>query len=219
MYKAIFSSELSASKHYTYLLLTANLLFFISGLFGGSGTYNFAGTSTVIFWVMIIAYSISYSDQKRCRLFSQLPTTHLQVFLATWAVALLWLVISVFFWISYGILSLSEFGLENVMELLIGAIAISSVTLLIAIAVDLGEFQPRYIQWLYIISLISFAIIANESEWTSHIGIRINEDSFSVFPFSFEGYGPIGILYGLVAFAVLFYVDFKVYEKSENFLH
>jgi len=218
MFNTLFSTELAASKNTLLLLLAANILLFAPVWNRDEGIYSFAAISTVVFWIAIISNFSSYSDQRRGRLYAQLPTTHLEVFLASWLVILLWLAISVSFWFVYGLTFASEFGAANIQQLVTGALGIVLVTALISIAIDLSNFEPRYVQWTYILSLILFVAIANNREWSTNVGVSFDENSFSVFPFGFERFGLLGIVYAAAASALALYANYKVYEKSERFL-
>jgi hypothetical protein len=219
MFKTLFKAELAGSKNYALLLLAGNLVFFVAGLYAGGSAYTFAGISAIVFWIILTANYSTYSDQRRCRLYTQLPTTHFDVFFASWAVVLLWLSASFGFWLAYEFIVDPAFSSERIVELVTSALGILLFTTLVSIAIDLAAFKPRSVQWVYIASLVLFGVIAINLDWSSHIGIRISDDSFSVFPYDFASFGPIGILYAAATCAVFFYVNYKVYEKSESFLH
>lgn len=219
MFKTLLKAEFDASKMYSYFFLAANMLCLVTGVVRDWSMNNLAAASLLVFWVSVIANYSSYSDQKRCRLYTQLPTTHLQVFLAGWAPALTWLGGSVSLWLLYGLLLDPVFSAARAIELVTGALGILMVTALVSIAIDLGAFRPRSVQWLYIISMALLIALAASLDISSHVGIRINEGSFSVFPFAFERFGLLGLLYAAAAAALVFFVDYKAYEKSDSYLH
>lgn len=219
MFKALFKAEFAATKNISFLLLAGNFILFVLCSYNGMSTYTYAGMSTFVFWIAIVSCYVSFSDQKRTRLYTQLPTTHFEVFFSAWLVILLWLVFTVVFWLLFGITFDAEFSNAKVLELITGALGILMMTVLISIAIDLSAFKPRSAQWVYITALILFVGLSVNLKLTSFVGISIQEDSFSVYPFSFETFGPIGILYAAATCALFFYANYKVYEKSESFLH
>ncbi len=159
MFKQLLITEIDASKTFlTLWLLAVTVLLLFMG-YSGSELGQFIAASTVIFWIMLIGCAIVSGEEKRLRLYAQLPVTAGMVFAATWIMVICWIAALVAAWTMYGLLfdPTSDISAE---EMGSQAIGLPLLLVLITIGFDLHAFRPAFIQWLYLGTLAGLLAVA-----------------------------------------------------------
>ncbi len=218
MFNKLFRIEYEASKNYLALLVAANIVLLGACWYNQNSTYIFSAMTTLAYWVAIIANYSSFSDHKRTQLYTQLPTTHFQVFFSGWLVAFLWLGITAGFWLLYALTIDAAFTVSDIPKLASNALGMLLLMFLISIAIDLSAFEPKAVQWGYVSALVLFFAIANNLELFSNNSTRVDDDNFRIFPFGFESLGLGPSLLAAAICILLIFVNYEIYKKSENFL-
>jgi len=216
MYRQLLLTDFDSGKTFLILALLGNLFFFT--LFGirGESVEGFMAATIVVYWALLIAMAVVGSEEKRLQLYSQLPLTATEIWLAGWFFVLFWLGLQVCFWLLYGFVFDPEFSYLRAPEIASSAMGIASFIILIAIAIDLGYFKPAYIRWLYIgflAVLVGIAIFLDMS-----FGIISTETGIRVLPFDAWGEGRSQVAFSIVVLTLLLIADYAIYIKSDNFL-
>ncbi len=216
MYRQLLLTDFDSGKTFLILALLGNLFFFT--LFGirGDPVEIFMMATMPVYWLLLIAMAMVGSEEKRLRLYSQLPLTATEIFLSGWFFVLFWLGLQVCFWLLYGFIFDPDFTYLQAPKITSSAMGIASFIILIAIAIDLGYFKPAYVRWLYIGFLAILTAVAIYLDMS--IGIVANESEIRVLPFDLWGSGASGISFSIVVLALLLTADYAVYKNSDNYL-
>lgn len=216
MYRQLLLTDLDANKTYMLLALAGNVFFFIFlGLRGGP-VEDFM-TATIIVYLGFLGVTASIgNEEKRLRLYSQLPLTSTEIWLGAWFVVLLWLGLQVGLWLLYGFIFDPDFSYLRAPELASSALGIVSFVILLAIAIDLFYFKPAFARWLYIGFLTILVAIAIQLDMS--IGIVGSETGIQILPFEYWGEGRSQTAFSIVVVTVLLIADYYIYKNSDNYL-
>jgi len=216
MYRQLLLTDLDANKTYLLLALAGNVFFFtFLGLRGGP-VEDFMMATIIVYLTFLGVTASAGSDEKRLRLYSQLPLTSTEIWLGAWFVVLLWLGLQVGLWLLYGFIFDPDFSYLRAPEIASSALGIASLVILIAIGIDLFYFKPAYVRWLYIGLLTVLVAIAIQLDMS--IGIIGSETGIQILPFEYWGEGRSQIAFSIVVLTVLLITDFTIYKNSDNYL-
>jgi|TARA_B100002003_G_scaffold252029_1_gene300561 hypothetical protein len=216
MFRKLLITEFDANKLFLILALVGNILFFIFLGLRESSVKSFMAGSLNVYLFLLLISGVWSSEQKRLRLYTQLPVTVTEVFLATWIHIHFWLVMHVCFWLLYGVVFDPQFSILQVAEIVSAAMGIASFVTLIGIAIDLWAFKPAYVRWMYIGGLLFLMAVAVQLDMS--IGIIGTEEGFQVLPFGLLGEGRSGLIISIIVLALLLFADFLVYKNSDHYL-
>jgi hypothetical protein len=216
MFTQLLRTELMANRLLLIVSIIGNALCLWSFSFKEATAISFSGASTLLYYVLIIVYSIGSNSEKRLRLYSQLPVTNRQVFFATWTFILALFCVHLCFWLVYFTVFEPEFATTQWQQLIAAGLSTVIFVLLIAIALDLGSFKPAYAQWVYITLLVSCAGLARmtdlgyspfESSGAPHVSLSLSWIVGS------PGVGTVGIASLISACLALLLIDYFVYTR------
>lgn len=216
MFKRLLLTEMEANRW--LLLFSAALNVFFLVLFGAMNQRPlvlFVFTTVIVYFVHLIIMTVNNSDQRRIRLYAQLPVTSLQVFWAQWLFCLGWLAAQAAVWLLYAALFEATFNtatLADIAQALLGVILMLAV---VSIGIDLFAYHPVYLRWLYL--ALAAIILGVAVRFEVHLGLLWNDNDITLQPFA--QFGVAGILAALVLAFLLIAVDRHVFRCSDNFLH
>jgi len=220
MYRQLLLTDFDWGKTYLILSLVANLFFLALFATRGASVESFMAATLVVYWILLIAIAVVGGEEKQLRLYSQLPLTATEIWLAGWFFVLLWLGLQVCFWLLYGFIFDPEFSYLRAPEIAFSAMGIASFIILIAIAIDLFYFKPAYARWLYI-GLLAMSI-AISIQLDMSIGIVSNDSGLHIFPFElwfeFWGEGRSKVTFSIVVLTILLIADYWIYKNSDSYL-
>jgi len=217
MIKKLFLTEISGNKYLLALSMVANLLIFILLATRGRELNDFIASSTVVFYVCAIHYAVKANEEKRYRLYAQLPVTSAQISIATWTFIIFLLGINLAFWLLFWFVAEQQSGDYNLYVLLGPFLAVLCLIAAFSVGFNLGTCKPAYLQWVYITGAIAtIIIVANLTDFTDGPGDQ--DSTLMVFPIL--GW-ELTALNSLLAFALclaLIAVDHFVYTRSDSYL-
>ena len=216
MYRQLLLTDFDANKTFLILALVANL--FLFGLFAirGEPVEPFMGTTIGVYWILLIASVVVGGDEKRLRLYSQLPLTATEIWLAGWFFVLLWLGLQVCFWLLYGFIFDPDFTYLRLPGIAASAMGIASFIILIAIAIDFGYFKPSYIRWLYIAGLLVLSGAAIHLDMS--VGLIRSDTGIHVYPLALWVERRAEIIISIVVLSILSVADYAIYKNSDHYL-
>lgn len=219
MFSRLLLTELEANKYFILAFVVGNLLFFLAYSLGDveiKSTGDFALTTMIFFLVSIMASLSSGSEQKRLRLYAQLPITPGQVTIATWTIIIGWLGLQLLFWLSYGFLVDPDFSADQIPGLAAGAVGFLFFMVAIAIGVDLGDLKRRRFQLIYIAGWV--VLIALQASLVS--GLESDEEKFYLPFLVIRFYDEVGVSTLIVTglCMAMLYIDYLIYKNSDSYL-
>lgn len=214
-------TEIRINRLIIALSLIANLAFASHSLIQGTDLLSFAAASTLVFYILVLAWSVASGEEKRGRMFAELPVTKTQCFAAGWLFVLFLLLIHVAFWVLVALLS-AQTNIEHYPSaLLSGFLGIGLILATIGIWVDLWAHRPYYYHWVYFTAVILIASAATHQGVLKPFMERSDSqafDGFNVYPVLFWPMTAQGtLLLGFVVVALLV-ADYFVFTRSDNFL-
>jgi len=216
MFKLLLITELEANR--LLLLFNAALNVFFLALLGAMNNRPlvlFIFVTLVVYFVHLLIMTVNNSDQRRTRLYAQLPVTASQVFSAQWLFCLVWLAVQAMVWLIYGALfdpAFSSASLADIGEVLVAAILMLG---LVSVAIDLFAYKPIYLRWLYL--ALAAVALGVAVQFEMDLGLVWDDNEIALQPF--VQFGSVGILFAAALAALLIVVDRHVFRHSENFLH
>lgn len=218
MYKEVLITMFTASKNFILLAVVIQLAtfgYFI--LWSETDVSAYAMTSTITYWVLVVAVASSGSDQKHNRLFAQLPITATEVFLASWFFILAWLGVHVLFWMLFGFTMDPDFTFETAAVVASAAISVIFIMTVISIAIDLGPFKPFQVRWWYIASVLSLLLIVINND--SILDKIANEDgNLPMLSITFSGELGISTLVSILICAALIFAQYLIFVRWDSYL-
>lgn len=210
MFRTLLWTEFNANRLFLATTLLINTFFLLlMGVFDDRPLDTYIGATTVAFVINLSILAINQSDQRRMRLYAQLPVDPSQVFWACWLFVLLWMALQCLSWLLYGLLFETDFvGLSLP---LVGshALRLLAIIALVSVLLDLSRVEPPYWQWLavsVVVLLVGAAIVWDlQPEFFTETGPRLLT-------------WPRGTLAFAVAFLLLLFANLQVYRHSAAFL-
>lgn len=216
MFKQLLLTELEANRWLLLFNAALNVFFLVLlGAMNNRSVVIFMFVTVAVYFVHLIIMTVHNSDQRRTRLFAQLPVTSLQVFWAQWLFCLGWLAVQALVWVLYGLLfdpAFNSISLMGIVEALVGVILVLAV---VSIGIDLFAYQPNYLRWLYL--ALGAVILGFAVRYEVNLGLVWDNDEIALQPFA--QFNTPGVITALLLAVVLIAVDRHVFRGSENFLH
>ena len=220
MFNLLLKTEFNSNRIIWLAWVLANLLVFV--MIDGSGedpADDFMAMTMVAYFVLLIVSASFGSEEKRIRMYSQLPVTPSQVFLASWFWVLLMLGLQVCLWLLFAYWHDPEFDTNEIMKISTSALGIYFMIALIAIGIDLGFYRPAYLQWVYIGA--AALIITVAIRYDISVGLIGTEDGIRIYPLHAilqTTDARSGIALSIALIAVLKISDWYIYTHSDNYL-
>jgi len=217
MIKTLFMTEIAGNRGLLAIAFLANLLLFILLAINTEGLNDYVAASTIILYASCIIYAVKASEEKRYRLYMQLPVTSNQISIATWAFIVFLLSISLPFWLLYWLIAEAQPQDYNLYLILGPFLSVLCLIAAFSVAFNLGTYKPGYLQWVFIIVAIASVIIAGNLTNFSDS----QNSSVRVFPFILSGYADHGVVNSGLALAqclLLMAADHYVYTRSDSYL-
>lgn len=216
MFKLLLTTELAANRQLLLFNATLNVFFLVLlGAMNSRPLVVFMFVTLLVYFVHLLIMTVSNSDQRRTRLYAQLPVTATQVFWAQWLFCLAWLAAQAVVWLLYGAMfdpDFSRASLADIGEVLLGTTLMLG---LVSVAIDLFAYHPVYLRWLYLaLAAIALGVAVR---FEVHLGLVWNDNEIALQPFA--QFGSAGMLFAAVLALLLITVDRHVFHYSENFLH
>lgn len=216
MFKQLLLTELEANRW--LLLFNAALNAFFLLLLGAMNERPlvvFIFATVAVYFVHLIIMTVNNSDQRRTRLYAQLPVTSQQVFCAQWLFCLGWLAIQASIWLLYGVLfdpAFSSLNLIDIAEAVVGVILMLGI---VSVGIDLFAYHPAFLRWVYL--ALGGIVLSVAVRLELQLGLIWDHDEINLQPFALLG--TTGIFVALAMALVLIAVDRHVFRNSESFLH
>lgn len=215
MFKQLLLTELDANRW--LLLFNAALNGFLLVLLGAMNQRPlvvFIFATAAVYFVHLLIMTVNNSDQRRTRLYAQLPVSSLQVFWAQWLFCLGWLGTQALVWLLYGLLfdpAFSSTGLNMIAHALVGMVLVLAI---VSIEIDLFAYHPVCLRWAYL--AVAAVMLALAVSYEIDVGLQWDDNTILLEPFA--RFGWPGLLSALLLIVVLIAVDRHVFSHSENYL-
>lgn len=224
MFSTLLKTEFQANARALVLAVIANIiLFMILATAEEPRLDNFMAATMLVFYLMLIVLAIIIGDEKRSRLYAQLPVTSSQAFLVGWIFVLFWLMAQVLVWILFGLVWDANFTMGRVADCLAVGLGMAILITVVSIGIDLINFRPRYVLWAYVGCIaLAFALTIHAEVTISIISSADSEEILRLVPFAlFEntrGSNPLGWIVAILLLLSLLGIDYKVYRNADHYL-
>lgn len=217
MLKSLIRTEFDANKLLLSIWLVLNCVFFLLLGSNEEPIYIYMGISIVNFWIMITVCASIASNEKRVRLYAELPVTTRQSFVAGWVFVLMWMAMQILAWMLYGTIFDEEFDARRAGQVLNFGLGSITFIVVISIGIDLVAFKPRYWQWIYVLvmaALLGVAILNDIS-----VGLLASENGIHFYPRTILNNLRLEIQLSLVVIGVLLIANYLIFRNSDSYLH
>lgn len=211
MFKTLTQTEFRANRMMLATTGVINLFFLLlMGVWDSRPLDSYVGATAVAFIINLSILAINQSDQRRMRLYAQLPVSPGQVFWACWLFVFFWLGLQCLSWLLYSLLFETGRSAENL--LLIGSTALGLLVgiTLVSLLLDLSRIEPRRWQWLFMGLIVGAVGLAVVLDWQP--GLYAPSESGMALATS------RGLLALAVLFLLLFTADLITWRRSAHFL-
>lgn len=216
MFRQLLLTELEANRWLLLFNAALNVFFLVLlGAMNHRSVVIFMFATVAAYFVYLIIMTVHNSDQRRTRLYAQLPVTSLQVFWAQWLFCLGWLAAQALVWVVYGLLFDPAFSSQSLVDIAEAFIGVFLVLAVVSIGIDLFAYEPVYLRWLYL--GLGAVILGVALRFEIHLGLVWDDNDLALQPFA--QFSTPGILVALMLALALIAVDRQVFRGSENFLH
>lgn len=216
MYKQLLLTEFRCNRFFLGIALAINVLSFSVSAYQQAGTSLYIAWTLLSFFILLVVTTSLAGNEKRNRLFMQLPVNATQVFLAGWGFVLIWLALQISAWLLFALFFDDELSSGSVLEYLNGGLGVAVMIAIISIGLDLSAFRPAFFQWLYIGLIVLLLVIAVNLEIS--IGTIGEDQRFYVVPFSMIEDGVLRLSVSVVALLALLFLDYIVFRFSDSYL-
>lgn len=221
MFKLLLMTEFNANKVIIGLSLLANtIIFLVLSTAEKPDANRFIAATMMVFYIQLIALAIVAGEQKRTRLYAQLPVTASDAFFVGWLFVLTWLLAQCLIWILFGLLWSPEAIGIMISHCLAIAMGMAIFIAFVSIGIDLLSFQPRLVLWSYLAAMVLLIAVSIHLEFS--FGVLTVAEEIRIFPFTHSGESSSNsLLTWLIAgslFIGLFCTDWWVFKNSDNYL-
>ncbi|NKB35156.1 MAG: hypothetical protein GKR91_18825 [Pseudomonadales bacterium] len=220
MYSQLVKTEFEGNRFVLFVSIVLNIFFFILFSIEDSPDDNpvgsFMGATSIVFYVCLIVLAIQGSDEKRYQLYTLLPVTATESFLAGWFWVLCWLGLQVCFWLLFAFTIDPSFESRSVIEIASTGLSFWFLIVLIANAIDLGSFRPAYVQWAYIGGIV--ILIGVLARLGISIGIYFGDEENDFFPFGLFADPTANIFFVCTLVVLLMIANWYIFTRSDHYL-
>ena len=216
MYRQLLLTEFRCNRFFLCIAIIINLLSFSVTAYQQAGTSSYIAWTLISFFILLVVTTSLAGNEKRNRLFMQLPVNATQVFLAGWGFVLIWLALQISAWLLFAILFDDNLRSGSILEFLNGGLGVAVMIATISIGIDLSAFRPAFLQWLYIGLIVLLLLVAVNLEITA--GTIGEDQGFYMVPFSMIDDGALRFSATVVTLVGLVFLDYLVFRFSDNYL-
>ncbi|MCI5107203.1 MAG: hypothetical protein MRY76_10855, partial [Pseudomonadales bacterium] len=199
-------TEFRANRSITLLAGIANLaLFLILGTAETPNLNSFMAATMLFFYIHLIVLAVLMGEDKRNRIYAQLPVNSNQIFWAGWCYVLLWLLAQILVWLLFAMVYQASFTGDSLLTCFAVGLGMAVLIAIISIGIDLMNFRPAWVLWLYVTGVALGLLLAIRSGIS--VGSISGEDEIRLFPFALlandSSIEPLAWLVAIIIFLAL----------------
>jgi hypothetical protein len=221
MFRTLLITEFKANRSITLLAVIANLaLFLILGTAEAPNLNTFMAATMLFFYIHLIVLAVLMGEDKRNRIYAQLPVNSNQIFWAGWCYVLAWLLAQVLVWLLFAQVYQASFTGDSLLACFAVGLGMAILIAIVSIGIDLMNFRPAWVLWLYVTGVALGLLIAIRSGIS--VGSISGEDEIRLFPFALltndSSIEPLAWLLAIIIFLALLLTDRWVYRHADHYL-